>query len=410
MVITNEFYFIIRDWLKADRHLARRLFTGSKFAADGVGMPSVKADRIQIIDLSYAGLKAFVAGLGEPAFRADQLLGWIYRKNATSFAEMTDLSISLRQKLEETAVILTLTLIEERVSHDGLTRKALFRLGDGNTIETAYMAYIANGDELSTTRKRGTVCVSSQVGCAIKCPFCATGQQGFTRNLTPGEIIEQALYYQRTLAAAGAKIDNKTRRPVNNVVFMGMGEPLANYDNVVAAVGMLNFPRGMGLSTRQITLSTSGLAREIRRLADDAVHVELAVSLHAATDDLRNSLVPVNRAVPLAELMIACRYFIMKTGRRPTFEWALFRGVNDSPAQLEALVKLIAGNKTSSKDFLPAGEKQVKAFKEALESRGVFATIRGARGQDIEAGCGQLRSRYLTVVKPDAIGQNKPVQ
>jgi len=369
-------------------------------------------NRTYILDLSYAELKAFFTGLGEPAFRADQLLGWIYRKHAATFAEMTDLSIALRQKLEETSVISTLTLVEERVSGDAKTRKALFRLCDGNTIETAYMAYSAHPGETAeagATRERGTVCVSSQVGCAIKCPFCATGQQGFTRNLTPGEIIEQALYYARILAPAGVKADNKTRPPVNNVVFMGMGEPLANYDNVVSAVGMLNFPRGMGLSTRQITISTSGLAREIRRLADDAIHVELAVSLHAATDALRNSLVPVNRTVPLSELMLACRYFIMKTGRRPTFEWALFRGINDSPIQVEALVKLIgglnahvniiAGNITSSQDFPPAGEKQVKAFKEALESRGVFATIRGARGQEIEAGCGQLRSRYVTGVK-----------
>jgi len=380
-------------------------------------MGSVKADRIQILDLSYAGLKEFFVSLAEPAFRADQLLGWIYRKNAASFSEMTDLPLPLREKLNFAASLSTLALIEERVSRDGLTRKALFRLGDGYSIETAYMAYgrgaglhpelleaSGKADETTSARVRGTVCVSSQVGCAIKCPFCATGQQGFTRNLTPGEIIEQALYYQRLLSPAGGKTDNGTRRPVNNVVFMGMGEPLANYDNVVSAVEMLNFPRGMGLSTRQITISTSGLAREIRRLADDAVRVELAVSLHAATDDLRDFLVPVNRTVPLADLMIACRYFIMKTGRRPTFEWALFRGVNDSPAQLEALVNLIgglnahvniiAGNKTSSKDFPPAGEKQVKAFKEALESRGIFATIRGARGQDIDAGCGQLRSRF----------------
>lgn len=380
-------------------------------------------NRTHILDLSYAGLKAFFAGLGEPAFRADQLLGWVYRKRAASFAEMTDLPLPLRQKLEETAVISTLTLVEERVSGDSLTRKALFRLGDGNTIETAYMAYgrgtelrpeppeaSSEADETASTRKRGTVCVSSQVGCAIECPFCATGQQGFTRNLTPGEIIEQVLFYQRLLAPAGDKTDNRARRPVNNVVFMGMGEPLANYDNVVSAIGMLNFPRGMGLSTRQITISTSGLVREIRRLADDAVHIELAVSLHAATDELRNTLVPVNRAFPLAELLAACRYFVMKTGRRPTFEWALFRGVNDSLAQAEALVKLthglnahvniIAGNKTDSDDFPPSWEKQARAFKEALESRGVFVTIRGARGQDIEAGCGQLRSRYLTGVKP----------
>jgi 23S rRNA (adenine2503-C2)-methyltransferase len=365
-------------------------------------------NRTRILDLSYDGLKAFIASLDEPAFRADQLLGWIYRKHASSFTEMTDLSIALRQKFEGTAVLSTLMLVEERVSGDAKTRKALFRLSDGNTIEAAYMAYSGHPGETAgagATHERGTVCVSSQVGCAIKCPFCATGQQGFTRNLTPGEIIEQALYYARLLAPAGSKTDHKTRPPINNVVFMGMGEPLSNYNNVVAAVSMLNLPRGMGLSTRQITLSTAGLAKEIRRLADENVRVELAVSLHAATDELRNSLVPVNRAVPLAELMLACRYFIMKTGRRPTFEWALFRGVNDTPAQVEALVKLISrlnshvniivGNKTPGKVFPAVSDRQARAFKEALESRGIFATVRGARGQEIEAGCGQLRSRYL---------------
>jgi 23S rRNA (adenine2503-C2)-methyltransferase len=358
------------------------------------------ADKVNIFDLSYSGLKEFIVSSGEPAFRADQILRWIYQKSATSFDEMTDLPQLLREKLTGLAVISTLTLVEERVSRDGKTRKALFRLDDGNTIETAYMAYRDGG-----TPARGTVCVSSQVGCAVRCPFCATGQQGFIRNLTGGEIIEQVLYFTRTLSHG----NKDGRRPVTNVVFMGMGEPLANYDNVVAAVRMLNSSRGLGLAARKITISTSGLAPQIRRLADDNIRVELAVSLHAATDELRGYLVPVNRTCPLKELMAACRYFYGKTGRRPTFEWALFRGINDSQFQAEALahllrglnahVNLIAGNRAGGDAFQPSGMKQVKAFKEELKRNGVLATIREARGQDIEAGCGQLRSRYLELAE-----------
>lgn len=356
--------------------------------------------KVKILDLSYSGLKESIVFSGEPAFRADQILRWIYRKLVTSFDEMTDLPQPLREKLNALAVISTLTLLEERVSGDSRTRKALFRLDDGNTIETAYMAY---GD--GTTRERGTVCVSSQAGCTVKCPFCATGQQGFIRNLTSGEMMEQVLYFMRTLSLG----DESGRRPVTNVVFMGMGEPLANYDNVIEAVKMLNFPKGLGLGARQITISTSGLAPQIRRLADDNVRVELAVSLHAATDELRTYLVPVNRTYPLTKLMAACRYFLEKTGRRPTFEYALFRGVNDSPSLakvlaqlikgLNAHVNLIAGNKTDGEAFQPSGTKQVKAFKDELEGNGILATIREARGQDIEAGCGQLRSRYLELAE-----------
>jgi 23S rRNA (adenine2503-C2)-methyltransferase len=359
------------------------------------------AERVRILDLSYTGLRDFVSSLGEPAFRADQVLKWVYQKLATSFAEMTDLSLPLRSKLESIAVISTLTLVDERISKDGKTRKALLRLPDGNTIETAYMAYRDNEG-----RERGTVCVSSQVGCAVECPFCATGQQGFVRNLTSGEIIEQALYFMRELTPKDQpdKKNESQRRPVTNVVFMGMGEPLANYDNVVAAVGMLTSPKGLNLSARQVTISTAGVVPRIRQLVDDGIRVELAVSLHAPTDELRGYLVPLGRTYPLSELMMAVRYFYQKTERRPTIEYALFRGVNDRPDQAQALagllrglnahVNLIAGNRTCDA-FQPAGEKQVLAFRAELEKSGVLATIREPRGQDIEAGCGQLKSRSL---------------
>lgn len=354
-------------------------------------------DKIRILDLSYSELKEFIASPGEPAFRADQLLGWVYKKLAVSFDEMTDLPLHLREKLSETAVISALNSVDERISAGSKTRKVLFRLDDGNTIETAYMAY--GGEDM---RERGTVCVSSQVGCAVMCPFCATGRQGFIRDLTGGEILEQVLYFMRELSSGEMQ---EGRRPVTNIVFMGMGEPLANYDNVVKAVEMLNSGKGMGLAARQITLSTSGLVPQIQRLADDNVRVELAVSLHAAADDLRDVLVPVNRTYPLEKLIAACRYFYEKTGRRLTFEYALFRGVNDSLEQAKALahllrglnahVNLIAGNEARGEAYRPSNARQVKEFEDELKQSGILATVREARGQDIEAGCGQLRSRYL---------------
>lgn len=357
---------------------------------------------VRLLDLPYDGLKAFCAGLGEPGFRADQLLNWIYRRNASSFDEMSDLPISFRRKLAESAVLYSIRLIEERVNAAGDTRKALFRLADGETIETAWMAY---GFDDDAARPRGTVCVSTQVGCTIGCPFCATGGSGFIRNLATGEIIEQVLFYRRSLSPSPIRPDagRQKRDPVTNVVFMGMGEPLANYGNVTAAAGWLNSPRGAAISARQITVSTAGLAPQIRRLADEAVRVELAISLHAATDALRNTLVPLNRRFPLSELMASGRYFARKTGRRLTFEWALFRGVNDTPAQAAALAELfhgidahlniIAGNQVPGCPFLPADAVGVAAFKADLTRRGVIVTVRLPRGQAIEAGCGQLRRR-----------------
>jgi 23S rRNA (adenine2503-C2)-methyltransferase len=356
-----------------------------------------------ILDFSYPQLKELVRSMGQPAYRAEQILWWIYGKLATSFEEMTDLPQSLRQKLSEAASLSGLTPVDEKISADGQTRKVLFRLDDGKTIESSFMLYEKDG----SSRERRTVCVSPQVGCAIGCSFCATGQQGFERNLSPGEIIGQVLYFMRLVSAKqqGNEEQSPARRLVTNVVFMGMGEPLANYEKVWQAVVTLNSKRGLGLGARQITISTVGLVPQIRRLAGESIHIELAVSLHAADDALRNKLVPVNKKYPLSQLIPACRDYFKKTGRRPTFEYALFQGVNDSVNYARELahllegmncqVNLIAGNPTNCKEFTPSPMKKVLAFQKILRDSGISSTVRVSRGVDIEAGCGQLRSRWI---------------
>jgi 23S rRNA (adenine2503-C2)-methyltransferase len=357
----------------------------------------------RILDLSHSQLVELVSSLGEPEYRADQVLKWIYSGTARSFDEMTNLPQAFRQKLNESCQLFTLEAVDERLSRDEQTRKVLFQLEDGKTIESAYMLY----ELTETSRERRTVCVSTQVGCSIRCPFCATGQQGFERNLTAGEIIEQVLYFV-WLAQSGdhrSATPSPVRRPLTNVVFMGMGEPLANYEAVKGAIAKLNSKRGLGLGARQITVSTVGLVSQIQRLAKEDVHVELAVSLHAASDRVRNVLVPVNRRYPLAKLIPACQEYLQMTGRRPTFEYALFNGINDSLDQAQKLaellagfechVNLIVGNPTPSKEFRPSAARRVAAFQKELTEGGVSNTLRQSRGADIEAGCGQLRSRRL---------------
>ncbi|MFH1639275.1 MAG: 23S rRNA (adenine(2503)-C(2))-methyltransferase RlmN [Chloroflexota bacterium] len=355
----------------------------------------IAVNKPEILDLSYAELGELVSSLGEPAFRADQILGWVYKKSAVSFAEMTDLPQAFRQKLGQVAAFSGLVPVDEKVSADGMTRKVLIRLADGSTIESVLMTY----GEGSRGRVRGTVCVSTQAGCPIGCPFCATGQQRFRRNLTCGEIIAQVLYFSKPSG------NDEDRRSVTNVVFMGMGEPLANYEAVTKAIAMLNLDAGFRLGARQMTVSTAGIVPQIFRLAGEAVTVELAVSLHAATNKLRNYLVPVNQAYPLDELLSVCRYYLKRTGRRPTYEYALFQGINDSLNQAKDLarllkgmnchVNLIAGNRTGDGKFTPAGPKQVLVFHQTLQERGLSSTIRTAMGEDIDAGCGQLRGRSL---------------
>jgi 23S rRNA (adenine2503-C2)-methyltransferase len=358
--------------------------------------------KISLLDLSYEELKGFLSNLGQKPFRADQLLNWIYARLAGSFEEMSDLPIELRQKLTAAARLYTFSVLDEQNTADGLTRKTLFQLADGQNIESTLMFYENTG----SGRERRTVCVSTQVGCPMGCLFCATGQQGFVRNLTSGEIIEQVLYFARQIdLQVRAEEREIERKPITNVVFMGMGEPLANYEHLRKAVEMLNFKRGLQLGVRQITLSTAGIVPMIKRLSDENWHLELAVSLHAANDKLRDRLIPLNLTYPLKQLIPACREYLDKTGRRPTFEYALFQGVNDSDddaRQLGVLLKglncsvnLIVGNPTAGWEYRSATLLQAQTFQKQLFTAGVFNTIRLSRGTDIDAGCGQLRSRHL---------------
>ena len=362
----------------------------------------METTKVRILDLSYLHLKEWLGEIGEPAYRADQILKWAYQKMAGSFEEMTDIPLALRQKLESAAVLYTFKPLDKRVSGDGQTLKMLFQLDDGKTLESTLMFYGKSAEN----RERRTVCVSSQVGCPIGCYFCATGQQGFERNLRPGEIIEQILFFMRHIQnEMPERGPGMSRRWITNVVFMGMGEPLANYDNVKQAVTMLNFSKGLNLGVRQITLSTSGLVPQIKQLATESLHLELAISLHAARNELRNKLVPINKKYPLEQLIPACLEYFEKTGRRPTFEYAMFDGLNDSLRDAEDLIKLIkgmncsvnliVGNPTSCQQFIPSPMKKALAFQTRLVEAGIRCMTRVSKGADIEAGCGQLRSRWI---------------
>ena len=328
-------------------------------------------------DIDRAGLDAVLDG--EPAYRVAQAWEGLYRRGL-EFEEMTDLPRALRARLAD-ALPPALRPRREQVSDAGTTAKLLLALGDGTTIETVLMHY----------PERTTVCVSTQAGCAMACGFCATGQAGFDRHLTAGEIIEQVVLARRLAAP----------RRVSNVVFMGMGEPLANYDAVWTAVERLH--HDIGVSARHVTLSTVGVVPGIRRLAGERLRVNLAVSLHAANDTLRDELVPLNRRYPLSVLRAACEQYVRAKSRRISFEWALIDGMNDRPSDaaelaayarpLRAHVNLIPLNPTagfSTRGTSPAG---VRAFRDRLLELGVNATIRRNRGTDIDAACGQLSAR-----------------
>jgi 23S rRNA (adenine2503-C2)-methyltransferase len=352
-----------------------------------------------ISGMSTNELAGLVESLGEPGYRGKQLRHWIYKGLAFSFDEMTDLPAAFRERLAVAARIYSVEPIREASGQDG-TVKVLFKLADGLTIETALMSYGEDGGE-----GRHTICVSTQAGCAIGCPFCATGKQGLQRNLTAGEIIDQALYFARYLKRVGQWGKNGAGGRVSNIVFMGMGEPLANYESLMQAIEMLNAPEGFGLGARNMTVSTAGLVPQIERFTREKLQVGLAVSLHTADNRLRNRLVPVNRKYPLERLIPACRDYVRTTGRRLSFEYVLLKGINDSPAQAQALsillrgmnchVNLIPANATGDRTFRPPAKGQVLSFEQELQQSGINVTLRQPRGQDINAGCGQLRSRYL---------------
>jgi 23S rRNA (adenine2503-C2)-methyltransferase len=338
-------------------------------------------------DVDRAGVAALLSARGEPRFRADQVWRGLYERLATP-AEMTDVPAALRSWLDD-ALPPALSLVAESVNDTGDTVKWLWALDDGARIETVLMAY----------PDRVTVCVSTQAGCAMACEFCATGQAGFSRHLRVGEIVEQVVRAaQRARSAEGGG------RRLGNVVFMGMGEPLANYDRVWGAVERLH--DDAGLSARHLTLSTVGLVPGIRRLSTERLPVNLAVSLHAANDALRDSLVPINRRWPLAELMSACRSYLDAKGRRLSFEWALIDGVNDRRSDaleladlarpLGAHVNLIPLNPTPGYGVPGTPPARVRSFRDVLRALGVNATVRHNRGTDIDAACGQLAASQRT--------------
>ncbi|MDV2988729.1 MAG: 23S rRNA (adenine(2503)-C(2))-methyltransferase RlmN [Dehalogenimonas sp.] len=354
--------------------------------------------KVNILDYSPAHLADYLESIGEKSTQSGLLIKGIFKSQVTSLSEIPGVNSSLSGKLAEYAGLGTLDPLEEQISDDGLTRKILFQLEDGKTIESTLM-FFRNS---STGRERRTVCVSSQVGCSIGCRYCATGRQGFERNLRPNEILNQILYFLRWL---GDTDGDNGKGWLSNVVFMGMGEPLANYENVSHAIAMLNDQRGLGLGSHQLTLSTSGLVPQIRRLAGEKLQVQLAVSLHAANNDMRDYLVPINKKYPLAELMDACHEYADKTGRKIFIEYALFEGVNDSVLgatdlialldNLDCTINLIPGNLTSPENFKPTSVEQAMKFQRQLISGGFRTMLRMARGTDIQAGCGQLRSRRL---------------
>ena len=351
--------------------------------------------------LLAAEFEATLATLGQPSYRAKQVLRWLYEKRATGFDQMTDLPAPVRQSLSEAFAFDELTPIRKTGSHD-TTQKFLFRLGDGNLIESVLIP--ASPALYGEDSDRRTLCISTQVGCAYGCKFCASGLDGWTRNLHAGEIVEQVL---RVEAISGERI--------NNIVFMGMGEPLANYENLMRAIGIINAPWGVNLGARHITVSTSGLAPRIRELAEQPLQIRLAISLHGATDEVRQQIMPVNRKYPLAVLLEACAYYAQRKKQRLTFEYILIDHINDGLDQARALarhakalwakVNLIPYNDVEGLEWKRPGRARQEAFLDVLRQQDVDATIRREKGHDIDAACGQLRlktERELAADKPFA--------
>ena len=364
-------------------------------------MDAIISERTNLLGLTRPSLEAFVAELGSKPFRARQLMQWLYKRGVGSFAEMTDLAKELRARLAERALVQPPQILSVQRSADGTTKWLL----EADARQAFEMVFIPEPD-------RGTLCISSQVGCALDCSFCATAQQGFNRNLSTAEIVGQVWLAEQELARAErargaqpAAARYGEQRHVTNVVLMGMGEPLANFRNVVPALQILLDDYGFDLSRRRVTLSTSGLVPQIYKLAEET-NVALAVSLHAPDDTLRNELVPINRKHPIAELLQACWHYLdEQNGRSVTFEYVMLAGVNDSPAQARALARLLHGHpaKVNLIPFNPfpgtrytrSPAPTIQRFRDELLQRGVLATIRRTRGDDIDAACGQLAGRVV---------------
>lgn len=340
-----------------------------------------------IYDLGKAELQSWFKDMGQPEFRAEQIWTALYQTFRTSPREITTLPKDLRETLTTRFSFTALSSVRAIESQDGQTVKTLFKLRDDNLIEAVLMYY----------ENRRTLCISSQSGCGIGCSFCATGQMGFKRNLTSGEIIAQVLYYARLLGEEGDR--------VTNIVMMGMGEPFQNYQNVMEALDRLNHPDAMGLGARRFTISTVGLVPKIKQFADENTQYNLAISLHTVDDVLRSNLIPINKRYPVGALLEACRYYVQKTHRRLTFEYALIQGVNDSLSEAEALaekikkllchVNLIPLNPTVGFSEQPSSNSQAEAFCRVLDDHKIPCTIRIRRGIEIQAGCGQLAAENV---------------
>lgn len=348
-----------------------------------------EAEKTNLLNLDRKGLREFFVNMGEKPYRADQVMKWIYHRLESDFDAMTDLGKSLRGKLAEVCYVGPPESMFEKVSSDG-THKWLLGMNGGNAIEAVYIP----------EPTRGTLCVSSQVGCALNCRFCSTATQGFNRNLSTAEIIGQVWVAAKHLG----NVPHQARR-ITNVVMMGMGEPLANFDNVVGAMSLMRDDLGFGLANKRVTLSTAGMVPQIVKLADVS-DVSLAVSLHAANDELRTQLVPLNKRYPIAELMDACRYYLSTRPRATiTFEYTLMKGINDQPEHARQLVKLmrqlpskvnlIPFNPFPGTRFERSAPEDIAAFQRILNHAGLVAPVRRTRGDDIDAACGQLKGQVL---------------
>ena len=336
-----------------------------------------------IKDFDLADLQEEMLAIGEKKFRAEQIFKWLYVDKVMSFDEMTNLSLDLRNKLKENYTICNFNILKKQESSDG-TKKYLFDVLDGNAIETVLMQY----------HHGKTVCVSSQIGCKMGCKFCASTGIKFERNLTPGEIVEEVLAVEQDIG-----------EEISNIVFMGIGEPLDNYDNVIKAIRILNNQKGMNIGARHISVSTSGLVPRIYDLANENIQCTLSISLHATTDEKRSSMMPVNNRYNIAELMKACKDYIKITNKRISFEYALAKDNNDNLDDAKQLVKLLKGmlchvnlipiNKIENGKYTKSTNENIIKFRDYLNDNGIVATIRRELGSDIDAACGQLRRKNL---------------
>lgn len=356
---------------------------------------------VNLLGLDQEALRGFCAELGEKPYRARQLLRWIHRAGVDDFSAMTDMSRPLREQLAKSAAIAAPRVLRDTIAADG-TRKWLLDVGTGNAIETVFIPETS----------RGTLCISSQAGCALACTFCSTGHQGFNRNLTVEEIIGQLWLANRCLGRGVTE-----ERPISNVVMMGMGEPLANFENVVAAMRLMLDDSAYGLSRRRVTLSTAGLVPGIDRLGE-ACPVALAVSLHAPNDALRDELVPINRKYPIRELLAACQRYLSKAPRDfVTFEYVMLSGVNDSVGQARELAALVSDvpcklnlipfNPFPGVDYQRSSPGAIARFRDVLMQAGLVATVRKTRGDDIAAACGQLAGRVQDRTRRASIRQQE---